>query len=166
MPSSDEKVVRKLSYADVEFLCTQIGSKLSSANYCPDLIVGVARGGSIPAAMLAYELKKWFHLPAWQVVQIFASSYEGQDKGRRLVIDVPSSIRALMHQATKVLIVDDIYDSGDTLSGIDYQLRDTRRRVDIRTATLLTKDHAGPDFYGRLIEPDQKDEWVHFPWEA
>lgn len=165
MVSSEGKTVRKLDYADIEFLCSQIGSKLSATSYCPDLIVGVARGGTIPSAMLAYELQQWFNRPAWQVVQVWASSYEGQDKGRRLALDVPSSIRALMHQSTKVLIVDDIYDSGDTLSGIDYQLRDTRRRVDIRTATLLTKDHAGPDFYGRLIEPDQKDEWVQFPWE-
>jgi len=165
MPSSEMKVQNILSYENLEGYAKIIGSKLASASYQPDLIIGVARGGSIPAAMLALELKKWFNHPAWQIGTIFASSYEGQGKGRRLAIDIPGNIRALMHVHKKVLIVDDIYDSGDTIGAINYQLRGTRMRTDIRIATFLSKDDQGPDFYGHLITKPHVDEWVVFPWE-
>jgi hypoxanthine phosphoribosyltransferase len=61
----------------------------------------------------------------------------------------------------KVLLVDDVSDSGHTLALVDGILRESAGEV--RTATLYTKPRTVhvPDFTWR-----ETDDWIIFPWSA
>ena len=67
--------------------------------------------------------------------------------------------------AESILIVDDIIDSGETMSTIHEYFQYHYPEVDIRTAGLIYKSHTSkhkPDYYGIEIE---NNDWVVFPWE-
>ncbi len=64
---------------------------------------------------------------------------------------------------TKVLVVDDIFDSGATIRAVRERLG--RTRAEIRVATLYFKPRrntagSGPDFFLREV-----DSWLVFPHE-
>lgn len=159
------KLIRSLTYDDINRATINMALQIVAADFRPRLIIPVARGGVIPAAMLYAGLHRseGQHTSGWEMMTIFAKSYIGQSQGRRLSLDVPSHVKAQIHKGGNILIVDDIYDSGDTISAINYNLRDSRRKADIRIATLYTKDEAGPDFFGEHLT--NKEEWIKFPWE-
>ena len=58
------------------------------------------------------------------------------------------------------LIVDDILDSGNTVSEliIEYELKD----IKIATIHYKKKSVIAPDFYDVLV---QENEWIVYPWE-
>ena len=61
----------------------------------------------------------------------------------------------------RVLLVDDVSDSGRTLAKVLGLLTD--EGAEVRTATLYTKSHTvlAPDFDYR-----RTDDWIVFPWSA
>lgn len=162
MQSSD-KPIRQLTYQDINRQAINIATQLVSSNFKPRLIIPIVRGGVIPAAILYSGICRYWQKSAdCELMSIWASSYEGQSQ-KQLKVDIPSHVRAQIHKGGNVLFVDDIYDTGDTISMLNYNLRDARRKADIRIATFLTKDENGPDFFGELLT--NKTEWIGFPWE-
>lgn len=115
----------------------------------PDLIVGVSRGGLIPATLLSHKLD----IP---LRTISVSAYEGT----RRTVEKPLAVEGWddRYDSPSVLIVDDIIDSGDTIS----QIRS--RTLQAQMAVLVTKQ---PQFYKpvRYFAQVPKDTWVQFPWE-
>ena len=84
-----------------------------------------------------------------------------------------STLRHILdkHQHDKILLVDDINDTGATLLGIDDFIFTwaSQEMVDIQLkyATLLSKSTSSfeqVDFYARELTPDY-DPWVVFPYE-
>ena len=90
-------------------------------------VAGVPRGGLIPAVMLSHKLG----------------------------IDY-TPFNHLQEYNDEVLIVDDISDSGETLTQIGVK--------GYRTATLCFRysTQYTPDYYGEEID---NDRWIVFPWE-
>lgn len=94
----------------------------------PELIVAVPRGGWIPAVMLSHRL------------------------------NIPVQALGASVTSSKVLVVDDICDTGMTLGKIMRQLV-----LEARSATLFYKYNTtyDPTYYAR-----ETKEWVVFPWEG
>ena len=107
-----------------------IGEKLESINK-PQFITGVPRGGLIPAVLMSHK----FDIP-----------FIGLEAAKTL----PGDLK------TKVLVVDDIADSGNTLAQI--------QRHNFLTATLARRYSSSfsPLFVGLDI---LDDHWLVFPWE-
>ncbi len=110
----------------------------------------VAFGGLI----LGTTLKNIYHLPTRI---IFASSYH-QEKQTKLKIKVGN----LKKLKPKVLIIDDISDTGNTIYSITKFL-DTQN-ISYDTLTIFFKETSKykPTYY--LYEISH-NIWVHFPWE-
>lgn len=115
----------------------------------PELIVGVSRGGLIPATILSHKLG----IP---LRTIAVSAYEGT----RRTLEKPLIVEGWedWYDSNRTLIVDDILDSGDTISAIRHL------GFSSRFAVLVTKQpmhYSGVHYFAQT----SKETWVQFPWE-
>jgi uncharacterized protein len=118
----------------------------------PDLIVGVARGGTIPARILADLMDAPY--ASIQVKLYTDIAYAGA---------TPQLMQPLNVSVTdkRVLLVDDIADSGRSLQFAEAYLKG-QGAADVQTVTLYFKPTCAhiPDYYQKTT-----DNWVVFPWE-
>lgn len=142
--------IRDISYKDIEDSVDAVHQKV--ADY--DCILGIVRGGAIPATLLAHKLKT----KNMQFIQI--SSYASDNRQGNLIETAPLNITSIMNK--KVVVVDDISDSGMTLDYIDRIYRRYTDKMFYFTVISKKKTVFNPDYSHIIAEPD---EWVKFPWE-
>lgn len=120
--------------------------------YHPDTIVGIARGGMT----LAHALCMYYDVRNLQSIRI--ASYDGQSQRESVTISGTCDFT----DSHRVLIVDDIVDSGKTLSALLPMLRQAYPEIEFRSASLYTKSTA-------LVQPDytlhEATDWIDFFWE-
>jgi uncharacterized protein len=128
--------------------------KIHRQNSNPEILVGVGRGGAIPARILADLLET----PNVASIQIEFYTDIAQTRAE------PTLKQALTIPVygKKVLLVDDIADSGKSLLFAKNHIQRMGAR-EIQTATLYLKPTSitVPDFYEK-----QTSNWVVFPWET
>jgi len=136
-----------------EMLLNQ-AQNIKNQNCMPDIIVGIARGGLVPARILTDLLGT----PQLAIIQIefytnIAKTKQEPVLTQPLTTDVTGK---------KVLIVDDIADSGHSLKLAKKHLQQQGSK-EIKTATLYTKPDSiiTPDFYQK-----KTSRWVVFPWDT
>ncbi len=127
--------------------------KIKSQNYCPHIIVGVARGGLVPARILTDLLET----PELNFIQI--EFYTNINQTQHEPNLKQSLTTAIIDK--KVLLVDDIADSGASLKLALSSLQGSDS--EIKTATLYKKPQSTstPDFYEK-----QTTNWIVFPWDT
>jgi len=123
-------------------------------------IMGISRGGLVPAVYISHFL----HLPL-AVAQVRTPSardiaYGHHESYMNWIDDKHSSIDI----NSRVLIVDDISDTGSTLRAAVGHL--THQVESVYTAALHYRNGSSyePDFYAVHLTKD--DPWVVYPWEA
>lgn len=118
-----------------------------SIDWSPDVVVGVVRGGVIPAAMLAQLLKV-------RDMRIVKVRHVGES-GRR-VADDPVPDCADM----KVLVVEDMLKTGRSLIAAKEHFEESG--AEVKTACLYTmpRSEIVPDYSLKQVK-----EEVEFPWE-
>lgn len=143
------------TWRDIHVAAQNVAIKLQSVKEEFDTVLGIARGGAIPAAILAYELG----IPNISTIQI--TSYEGTERSRsHFCIDSKYVLTNLSVHSKNVLVVDDLSDSGQTFLDLNEQLN--MLGVNYKTAALYIKPNTEyvPDFYYQEV-----NDWVVFPWE-
>ena len=138
---------------DVNTLCREI--LLDGFN--PEVIVGLSRGGLTPGVMMSHWLQKPFK-PVKASLRDFP---EWEDY-------LPKKTDE------RVLIVDDICDSGETFDRIKSYIKGPRINqplelpVEVRFATLWWNNECNvePHYYVNEIAKDSSGTWIHFPWES
>lgn len=127
--------------------------EIKQISFKPDIIVGISRGGLVPARILTDLLE------TPQSTTIGIEFYVGiAQRGLRPILKQPLVIPV---DGKKVLLVDDISDSGQSLKlAKDYLLE--KRTSEVRVATLYvrTSSLVKPDFFEK-----ESDCWIVFPWE-
>jgi hypoxanthine phosphoribosyltransferase len=131
-------------------LCRALALKVAR-DYDPDAIVGIARAGVIPAAVVASILRVDFY-------SLSISRREGDTTVR----ERPEIFSAAPRQVEgrRVLIVDEITTSGDTLRLALAAVRDVRPE-EVRTATSFARTSGYQPDYSALT----MDANVIFPWD-
>ncbi|ACJ17305.1 xanthine/guanine phosphoribosyltransferase [Thermococcus onnurineus NA1] len=121
--------------------------------FMPDVIVGVARGGLIPAVMLS-------HILGDVDVEIIAVKFykDIEEHMEKPVVTIP------LHgslNGKRVVIVDDVSDTGKTLEVVIEEVKKAGAR-EVKVACLSMKPWTKvvPDFY-----VFRTDQWIVFPWE-
>lgn len=129
-----------------------------------DAIIGLSRGGLVPAALLGYELK----IP---VLSLCWSGADGNgDTQHNDWFQYPEITSPEDDTNINILVIDDICDSGHTLYTImeKLRLRYEGTNVFFNNAVLVTKKEDNgnitPDFAGEYI--NKNVTWVDFPWES
>ena len=138
---------------DVNQLCRDIVLD----NFKPDVIVGLSRGGLTPGVMMSHWLKKPFK-PVKSALR-----------------DFPEWEDYLPRKTDKrVLILDDICDSGETFERISKHIKGPRENMplqlqcDVRFASLWWNNEVDfkPHYYVREEAKDTNKLWIIFPWES
>lgn len=151
---------QNVSWRNVDSWCDRLAEKISkdfSHDSLLDMtIVGVSRGGLPIATMLAHRLD------IDDVGSISCSSYQGREQGHLKILRWPHPV--FQDEKKFLLIVDDIYDSGNTLRHIqNHYDKMQKARCAIFTASLVYRDQEyRPSFYGVKIT---HNKWLTFPWE-
>ena len=170
------------SWQDVENACTNITLQMYKDAWRPDYIVGITRGGNIPATILSNMLG--VRCEALKVS--LRDDEQGPESNFWMAEDAFGYI-PLEEQETcrwdnkirkNILIVDDINDTGATFNWIKQDWPagclphdpkwDTVWGSNVRFATMCEKTHTkfdGVDYYWDEIDTSEKDTWIVFPWE-
>ncbi|CBG40399.1 phosphoribosyltransferase [Helicobacter mustelae] len=120
----------------------------------PDALVCIARGGMTMSHMLGL---------AWNIRAVYtlnAISYSDTNVQSSLIIENMPSIKK---EHKKILILDEIVDSGESLSAVAQKLRLNFPEADFKTAVIFQKPGAKVHADFSLREPT---EWVNFFWEV
>ena len=127
-------------------------SQVRSANLNIDLILSVNRGGCIPGVYLSHGLK----LP-----------HKVIDLQLRDGTNIPdsNSLKNLKINSKKILIIDDINDTGSTFIHLNriINANNTKKYFACLINNIGSKFQV--EFYGRSINKVEKPSWYVFPWE-
>jgi len=132
----------------------------------PIVLIGVMTGAILPMAWLATRLKMPLTMDF-----VHATRYRGGLYGAELEYRVPPRLEL---EGKQVLIVDDIFDEGNTLAAIKGSV-EKRNSASVKTAVLVRKQHDRglprdyPDFVGLDVPDvyvfgcgmDAYEEWRH-----
>lgn len=133
-------------------LCRALALKVAGADFRPEIVVGIAKAGVIPGAVISSILRADFF-------SLKVSRNPGLDLER---MDRPEilSEAPLQARGRKVLLVDEICTSGETLRVAGNALRNVAPS-EVRTATSIVKVNGHrPDYFA--LETDAE---VVFPWD-
>ena len=133
-------------------LLLEIADRIKESEFKADIIVGISRGGLLPARILS-DLLDNPHL-----ANIKVEFYVDIDQTKEVpVITQPVSVSV---KDKRVLIVDDITDSGQSFRLVWETL--AQEVAEVKTVTIYHKPWScfTPDIYARETEA-----WVIFPWE-
>ena len=130
-----------LSNKDVRNYTLEIIRQMNVDNYVPEYVLGFARGGLVPANFIS----QWYTIPIYCL-----------NKDEEYDLDF------LQHK--KVLVIDDINDTGNTMYDFDSKYRNF---LDFKYAALIenTVSMFHTDYAGHNINKNEYPDWIVFPWE-
>ena len=160
---------RKISNDDIQRLVNKLCRDISLSKWRPDYIVGLTRGGVIPAVMISH----YFNVPMHSLNVSLRDSDMGPESNCWMAEDA----HGYMDSPKRILIVDDINDSGATFNWIkeDWELscrgEDRWKHVwgeSTRFAVLfenVSSEFGNVTYFAEEINKAEKDVWIDFPWE-
>jgi uncharacterized protein len=143
-----------ISWESVYRLAYRLAERILDAEYRPDLVVAIARGGYVPARLLC----DFLHL--YDLTSIRVEHYQaGAQKRRSAHLKFPLAAKAVNQ---RVLIVDDVCDSGETYQ-VALEHVASLGPCDIKTAALHYKQGASfePDY---IADELTRWRWLIYPW--
>jgi len=145
-----------LTWSRFEETVRALFESIVQSGYVPNAIVSIAKGGLVPGVKLAHL----FDVPEFGVIYIkrnVTSAYFPERDSPKLYW---SGIPRI--ENSRILIVDDIVGSGDTM-GLARSVTQGLGPRSIKTASLVVNANSGqyPDFCALEV-----DDWIVFPWEA
>ena len=131
-------------------LCRALALKVAR-DFEPDLVIGIARAGVIPGAVIASILRCDFH-----------SMLVSRKSGGERVRERPDVLSAVSRDAEgkRILLVDEITTSGDTFRLGAAAVRDVHP-AELRTAAMFVRPMGYAVDYFTL----ETDSTVIFPWD-
>ena len=133
----------------------ELAAQVYQSGFVPDMVVAIARGGLLLAGSVAYALD------VKSCGAINVEFYTGVD----LRLDKPVLLSPMLDTPSvagqRVLLVDDVSDSGRTLAMVLELLLSAQ--ADVRSLCLYSKPET-------LLEPDyvwrKTSKWIAFPWSS
>tara|TARA_R110001592_G_scaffold259427_2_gene523392 strand:+ start:502 stop:1113 length:612 start_codon:yes stop_codon:yes gene_type:complete len=183
------------TWFDIERMCVSIVNQMYAENWRPDYIVGITRGGNVPATIISNmtgircealkvslrdDSDKGSESNLWMSEDAFGyEDYKIQTHNQDLEASA-NKVISMIENKSKILIVDDINDTGATFNWIkqDWQAsclpdHDRWNNVwgnNVKFATLT--DNLASDFNGVVnytcheINKAEDDVWLVYPWET
>lgn len=136
--SKDKMLISYSDYIEVVNYCIEL---IEVAGYKPDVIVGIERGGCIPAVQISHHLNTDYTT----AVKVSDNVYDVQED----------------RIGGNILLVDDIADTGATFQNVSTAIWSSGR---IATCSLYKRYNSihTPNFFAKNVE---KNSWLVFPWE-
>jgi uncharacterized protein len=167
---------RYLSYADVNSQVLSIAQQITVDGWKPDYVVGLTRGGLLPAVLLSH----WFNVPCHTLKVSLRDDGTENESNWWMAEDAfgyDSVFPTEGNPRKRILIVDDINDSGATLEWIKQDWPSTCMPNDpswngiwhdnVRFAVLVNNlaSNTRIDYAAMEINKSENDQWLEFPYE-
>ena len=130
----------------------QIEDKMVHSNWMPNIILGINRGGCIPGVYLSHRLK----VPH-EALDVRLRDHTAKPNLQTLE-------KAFAYQK-KILIIDDINDSGATFKYILENFGKHEGRIKFAALIHNKPSEVNVDYHGYEINKDEVPSWIVFPWE-
>jgi uncharacterized protein len=132
-----------------------LATQIAESGFAPDLILSIARGGLFVAGVLGYALGvKNLHV-------MNVEFYTGIAQRLPMPVVLPPVPNVVDLTGARVLIADDVADTGETLKLVNDFCRD--HVAEVRCAVLYEKPHSRV----RCEYVWQRtDRWIDFPWSS
>jgi hypoxanthine phosphoribosyltransferase len=133
----------------------ELAQMVADDGFAPDLVLSIARGGLFVAGALGYALDvKNLHV-------MNVEFYTGVDQRLDLPVMLPPVPNAVDLHGAKVLVCDDVADTGATLKLVRDFCAD--KVADVRCAVVYEKPHSTVkcEYVWR-----HTDRWINFPWST
>lgn len=157
MTDSAAPVLNYISYEDFLAKVRGLSRMLAADIWRADFIIGIGRGGLVPAVYISHELQvPMLSIDHSAKVPGFADELLGKVAGKSI-------------DGTRLLFVDDINDSGGTIAYVRKLLSDFGcNKENLRFAVLMDncRSQARVDYAAEGIDRAQDKRWFVFPWEA
>ena len=155
MSSSTAPVREEMTWADLGTAVDELASEIRAASFRPDAVLALARGGLPPAGALAYALG------VKNMATLNVEFYTGIDERLEEPLLLPPVPDLALLRAERLLVVDDVADTGRTLALASKFCAE--HVAEVRTAVLYEKPQSVVhcDFVWR-----RTDRWINFPWSA
>jgi len=175
---------RVIEYKEFTGLVAKICRDITVSNWKPDYVVGLTRGGCLPAVMISH----YFNIPC-QTLKVslrdggdtesncwMAEDALGYVDGVEYFDGEPNKVT---YKPKNILIVDDINDTGATLNWImeDWQgsclpsdprwtkVWNQTVRFAVIVDNLASECAATMDYVGFEVNKTENDVWIDFPYE-
>ena len=131
----------------------EIAQMVADDDYEPDMILAIARGGLLIGGALGYALS------VKNVYTMNVEFYTGVDERLEVPRILPPAPDFVDVSDARILIVDDVADTGHTLRSVHDFCEG--KVAEVRTAVLYEKSHSVVrcDYVWR-----RTDLWINFPW--
>ena len=144
-----------LPWSEVGDATRALAQRIADDGFVPEVVVAIARGGLLVGGALAYALG------VKRCGSLNVALYTGVDETLPEPLLLPPHLDGASLAGTRVLIADDVAQSGLTLRLATDLL--VRRGAEVRSACLYVKPQTA-------LEPDwswrRTDRWIVFPWSA
>jgi hypoxanthine phosphoribosyltransferase len=133
----------------------ELSSQIVASGFRPDSVVAIARGGLLLAGAIAYALD----VKACGALNV--EFYTGVDARLPEPVVLPPLLDVAGLPGSRVLLVDDVSDSGRTLAMVLELMQASG--AEVRTVTLYEKPQTvlRPDYVWKGV-----DRWISFPWST
>jgi len=153
------------SWNDIELMCQSIIMDMYADNWRPDYIVGLTRGGNVPATIIS----NWTDISCHALKISFRDQTETESN---------CWMSEDAYNGKKILVIDDINDTGETLNHLQQDWQSNCLPDDmkwdmiwgdsVRFATLtenLASSFGQVTYYSHEINKAEDDVWLVYPWE-
>lgn len=161
--------MRKMFYQYTDMIgdIHRINRGISLSGWKPNYIMGITRGGLIPAIHMSH----WWEVPLIVCNKTTRDNKIGNDNNNDWVKTVNNLINGI--NDINILVVDDICDSGETFDVIKTEILKESHINDVqnylRFASLIYNESGKefvPDWYGTTINKMENPVWIVYPWET
>ncbi len=137
------------------FAARELARQIVDSGFEFDVVVAIARGGLIPAGAISYALG------TKMCGSINVEFYSDIEETLPEPVVLPPFLDTGSLSGKRVLLVDDVADSGRTLDLVSTLL--AKQSGEVRSVTIYSKPTT-------IIQPDYvwrtTDRWILFPWSA
>lgn len=147
-----------VSWDEYHLLTERLALKVHASGWTFDQILCLARGGMRPGDVLSRVFDKPLGIMSTSSYRAEAGTIQGR-------LDIAKYITMPKGElAGRVLLVDDLADSGVTLKAVVERLRGMPSITELRSAVIWTKavSNYTPDYYVEMLETSP---WIHQPFE-
>lgn len=134
-----------------------LSRKVRESGWMPDFVIGVGRGGLVPAVYISHQLE----LPMLSI--------DHSSKVPGFADELLAKVAGMTAEGKRMLFVDDINDSGGTIDYIRGQLAESEcDSTNLRFAVVINNQSSKVevDLWADMIDRTKDKRWFVFPWES
>jgi hypoxanthine phosphoribosyltransferase len=142
-----------MSWDDFGVAARSVAQMVADDGYEPDMVLAIARGGLLIGGAIGYALS------VKNVYTMNVEFYTGVDERLEVPRILPPAPDFVDLHDARILIVDDVADTGHTLRSVEKFCEG--KVAEVRTGVLYEKSHS-------VVRCDyvwkRTDLWINFPW--